>query len=79
MCDKICARETRKTIRRPTPRCCPDRPPLVCVGADRAEGLRHPLRFMQFIFARWTIDADPVWEPFQPDPAQRPPDATSDA
>lgn len=52
---------------------------MLCAGADRAEGLRHPPRFMQFVFARWTTDADPVWEPFQPDPAQRPPDATLDA
>lgn len=51
---------------------------MLCAGADRAEGPRHPLRFMQFVFVCWPVDAGPVWEPFQPDPVQRPPDATSD-
>lgn len=50
---------------------------MLCAGMAATEGPVHPARFVVFAFARWTIDAGPVWVPFQPDPAQRPPDTPS--
>ena len=50
---------------------------MLCASLAVAEGPVHPARFVDFVFAGWTIDASPVWVPFQPDPAQRPPDTTA--
>jgi len=52
---------------------------MLCAGLATAEGPVHPARFVDFEFARWTMDAGAVWAPFQPDPAQRPPDTPPDA
>jgi hypothetical protein len=52
---------------------------MLCAGVATAEGPMPPARFVDFVFARWTMDAGPVWMPFQPDPAQRPPDPTPTA
>ncbi len=52
---------------------------MLCAGMDRAEGPVHPVRFVDFVVARWSIDALPAWSPVQPDPAERPPDTTPDA
>ena len=49
---------------------------MLCAGLATAEGRVHPARFVDFVFARWTMDAGAVWMPFQPGPAQRPPDPT---
>ena len=49
---------------------------MLCTGLAAAEGPAHPARVVDYVFARWTMDAAPVWMPFQPDPAQRPPDPT---
>ena len=47
---------------------------MLCAGLATAEGRVHPARFVDFVFARWTMDAGAAWVPVQPDPAQRPPD-----
>lgn len=47
---------------------------MSCAGLATAEGPVHPARFVDFVFARWTMDAGAVWVPVPPDPAQRPPD-----
>ena len=47
---------------------------MLCAGLNAAEGPVHPARSVDFVFARWSMDAGPVWAPVQPDPAQRPPD-----
>lgn len=47
---------------------------MLCAGLAAAEGRAHPARSVDFVFARWSIDAGPVWALVQPDPAQRPPD-----
>lgn len=52
---------------------------MLCASLAAVEGPVHPARFVDFVFARWTMDAGPVWAPFQPDPAQRPPDTPPDA
>jgi hypothetical protein len=52
---------------------------MLCAGLATAEGRVHPARFVDFVFARWTMDAGAAWVPVQPDPAQRPPDTTPDA
>ena len=52
---------------------------MLCTGLAVAEGPAHPSRVEVFVFARWKMDAGPVWVPFQPDPAQRPPDTPLDA
>lgn len=49
---------------------------MLCASLAGADGPVHPARVVGYVFARWTMDAGPVWEPFQPDPAQRPPDPT---
>ncbi len=46
---------------------------VLCASLEAAEGPMHLARIVVFAFARWPIDADPVWVPFRPDPAQRPP------
>lgn len=52
---------------------------VLCAGLAVAEGPMHPARVVVFAFARWPIDADPVWVSVRPDPAQRPPDTTPQA
>ena len=47
---------------------------MLCAGINAAEGPVHQARSVDFVFARWSMDAGPVWAPVQPDPAQRPPD-----
>lgn len=49
---------------------------MLCASLAGAEGPLLSVRFVVFVFARWTMDAGPVWVSFQPDPAQRPPDTT---
>jgi len=52
---------------------------MLCTSLAGAEGHVHSARFVDFVFARWAMDAGAVWVPLQPDPAQRPPDTPPDA
>lgn len=49
---------------------------MLCTSLAGADWPVHPARVVDYVFARWAMDAGPVWEPFQPDPAERPPDPT---
>lgn len=51
----------------------------LCAGTDRIKRFGQVARFVQFALASWTIDADPVWAAYHPDPAQRPPDMLPNA
>lgn len=51
----------------------------VCAGTNTVEGPDLVARHAHFALASWTIDAVPVWASYHPDPAQRPPDTTTNA
>ena len=52
---------------------------MLCAGLNVVEGPVHLARSVDFVFARWSMDAGRVWAPVQPDLAQRPPDALPQA
>ena len=52
---------------------------MLCAGLNVVEGPVHLARSVNFVFARWSVEAGRVWAPVQPDPAQRPPDALPQA
>lgn len=51
----------------------------LCAGTDRIERRGQVAPFEQFALASWTIEADPGWSLYHPDPAKRPPDTLPDA